>query len=77
MQFAVDIPNHGPANAPRPSFADPHFVAELAYEAEQAGWDGFFIWDHWRWLARGALRRVADAGGGGAAHGVAAPPDLW
>ncbi len=24
-------------------------MAELAYEAEQAGWDGFFIWDH-LWL---------------------------
>jgi alkanesulfonate monooxygenase SsuD/methylene tetrahydromethanopterin reductase-like flavin-dependent oxidoreductase (luciferase family) len=26
--------------------ADPHRVARLAAEAEQAGWDGFFIWDH-------------------------------
>lgn len=25
---------------------DPHVLAELAHEAEEAGWDGFFIWDH-------------------------------
>ncbi|BCL77568.1 luciferase-like protein [Ktedonobacteria bacterium brp13] len=39
MQFAIDIPQFGP-------FSDPHLVAELAYEAEEAGWDGFFLWDH-------------------------------
>lgn len=39
MQFAIDIPHFGP-------FSDPHLVAELAYEAEEVGWDGFFIWDH-------------------------------
>jgi alkanesulfonate monooxygenase SsuD/methylene tetrahydromethanopterin reductase-like flavin-dependent oxidoreductase (luciferase family) len=27
-------------------FSDPNLVAELAYEAEEAGWDGVFIWDH-------------------------------
>lgn len=21
-------------------------MADLAYDAEQAGWDGFFLWDH-------------------------------
>ena len=25
---------------------DAKLLAELAYEAEQAGWDGFFIWDY-------------------------------
>lgn len=25
---------------------DARVLAELAYEAEQSGWDGFFIWDH-------------------------------
>ena len=25
---------------------DAKLLAELAYEAEQASWDGFFIWDH-------------------------------
>lgn len=39
MQFAMDIPHFGP-------FSDPHLVAELAHEAEETGWDGFFLWDH-------------------------------
>jgi alkanesulfonate monooxygenase SsuD/methylene tetrahydromethanopterin reductase-like flavin-dependent oxidoreductase (luciferase family) len=29
--------------------ADPGVVARLAAEAEEAGWDGFFLWDHIRW----------------------------
>jgi probable F420-dependent oxidoreductase len=39
MQYAIDIP-------PGEEFSDPRTLAELAREAEQAGWDGFFIWDH-------------------------------
>lgn len=39
MQFAIDIPNFG-------VYSDPHLLAELAHEAEEAGWDGFFVWDH-------------------------------
>jgi alkanesulfonate monooxygenase SsuD/methylene tetrahydromethanopterin reductase-like flavin-dependent oxidoreductase (luciferase family) len=31
------------------SLADPATVARLAAEAEDAGWDGFFLWDHIRW----------------------------
>jgi alkanesulfonate monooxygenase SsuD/methylene tetrahydromethanopterin reductase-like flavin-dependent oxidoreductase (luciferase family) len=29
--------------------ADPAVVARLAGEAEEAGWDGFFLWDQIRW----------------------------
>jgi alkanesulfonate monooxygenase SsuD/methylene tetrahydromethanopterin reductase-like flavin-dependent oxidoreductase (luciferase family) len=29
--------------------ADPAVVARLAAEAEEAGWDGIFVWDHIRW----------------------------
>ena len=29
--------------------ADPAIVARLSAEAEEAGWDGFFVWDHVRW----------------------------
>src|ERR687888_228975 len=29
--------------------ADPSTVARLAEEAEEAGWDGFFLWDQIRW----------------------------
>jgi alkanesulfonate monooxygenase SsuD/methylene tetrahydromethanopterin reductase-like flavin-dependent oxidoreductase (luciferase family) len=39
MHFAIDTPNFG-------DFADPHLLAQLAHEAEAAGWDGFFLWDH-------------------------------
>lgn len=39
MKFAINIPNFG-------SFGDARLLAELAHEAEDAGWDGFFVWDH-------------------------------
>jgi alkanesulfonate monooxygenase SsuD/methylene tetrahydromethanopterin reductase-like flavin-dependent oxidoreductase (luciferase family) len=39
MRFAVDVPNLG-------DFADPRVVADLARRAEDAGWDGLFVWDH-------------------------------
>ncbi len=38
--------------------ADPMVVTSLAVEAEEAGWDGFFVWDHLRW--RAPVRNVAD-----------------
>ena len=39
MRYGVNLPPFG-------DFADPAALAELAREAEAAGWDGFFIWDH-------------------------------
>src|SRR5437764_1478841 len=39
MQFAIDTPNFG-------DFHDARLLAELAHDAEAAGWDGFFLWDH-------------------------------
>ncbi|MFJ8821491.1 LLM class flavin-dependent oxidoreductase [Streptomyces sp. NPDC102467] len=39
MRFSVNIPNFG-------DFADAHTVARTAVAAEQAGWDGLFVWDH-------------------------------
>ena len=39
MHFAVNVPNFG-------DFADPRVVADLARRAEDAGWDGVFVWDH-------------------------------
>src|SRR5438105_14309350 len=39
MRFAINIPNFG-------DFADPRLVADLARRAEEAGWDGLFVWDH-------------------------------
>ncbi len=38
-RFGLGVPNGG-------DFADPLRLADLAREAEQAGWDGIFIWDH-------------------------------
>ena len=39
------------------AYSDPRLLAELAHEAEAAGWEGFFIWDHIAWPA---LESVAD-----------------
>jgi len=39
MKYAFDTPQFGP-------YADPRLLAELAHEAEDSGWDGFFLWDH-------------------------------
>src|SRR5215470_15352683 len=39
MQYGLYLPNFG-------SFGYARTLAELAQDAEQAGWDGFFIWDH-------------------------------
>jgi alkanesulfonate monooxygenase SsuD/methylene tetrahydromethanopterin reductase-like flavin-dependent oxidoreductase (luciferase family) len=38
--------------------ADPRVVARLAADAEEAGWDGCFVWDHLFW--RAPVRQVAD-----------------
>ncbi|PRX46683.1 luciferase-like monooxygenase [Prauserella shujinwangii] len=38
--------------------ADPQAVARLAADAEEAGWDGVFVWDQLSW--RGPVRPVAD-----------------
>lgn len=42
MHYGITIPNFGP-------FFDVRVLADLARDAEQAGWDGFFIWDHVYW----------------------------
>ncbi|MFI7061897.1 LLM class flavin-dependent oxidoreductase [Kribbella sp. NPDC050124] len=38
MRCSINIPNFG-------DFADPRKVAEAAHLAEEAGWDGVFVWD--------------------------------
>jgi alkanesulfonate monooxygenase SsuD/methylene tetrahydromethanopterin reductase-like flavin-dependent oxidoreductase (luciferase family) len=42
MKFAIHAPNFA-------TYSDPRAMAELAHEAEDAGWDGFFLWDHYFW----------------------------
>jgi alkanesulfonate monooxygenase SsuD/methylene tetrahydromethanopterin reductase-like flavin-dependent oxidoreductase (luciferase family) len=44
--------------APFDELSEPRRVAELAARAEQAGWDGFFIWDHVAY--RAPVTAVAD-----------------
>jgi alkanesulfonate monooxygenase SsuD/methylene tetrahydromethanopterin reductase-like flavin-dependent oxidoreductase (luciferase family) len=39
MRFALSSQNFG-------TYGDPRLLAELASDAEAAGWDGFFVWDH-------------------------------
>jgi alkanesulfonate monooxygenase SsuD/methylene tetrahydromethanopterin reductase-like flavin-dependent oxidoreductase (luciferase family) len=59
MKFGLSIPQFE-------HFADVRRLADLAREAENAGWDGFFVWDHilfdnlWRpmvdpWIALAAI----------------------
>ena len=40
------------------ALADPTVVASLARDAEEAGWDGFFVWDQIRW--REPVKAVGD-----------------
>lgn len=40
MKYAVNIP----------PFTDPSVVVAIAVEAERAGWDGVFLWDHLQWI---------------------------
>ena len=51
MQFGVYVPNFGP-------YGDARVLAELAHEAEEAGWDGFFIWDQ---VSKSTLTPTVDA----------------
>ena len=39
MKFGIYLPNFG-------AYGDARVLADLARDAENAGWDGFFIWDH-------------------------------
>lgn len=39
MKHALFVPNFG-------AFSEPQAFADLAAAAEQAGWDGLYIWDH-------------------------------
>lgn len=39
MRYSINVPNFG-------ELSDPRTVADLAVRAEEAGWDGLFVWDH-------------------------------
>jgi alkanesulfonate monooxygenase SsuD/methylene tetrahydromethanopterin reductase-like flavin-dependent oxidoreductase (luciferase family) len=40
MKYGLSLPNRGP-------YGDINLLVELAQLAEESGWDGFFIWDHY------------------------------
>ena len=65
MQLAVSIPEVG----------DPRELVRFAQEVEDAGWDGFFLWDHVQVCAAAGFDVVdpwivlAGAGSTGMPHG--------
>ena len=50
MKYGLHLPNFGP-------FSEARLLADFARLAEQAGWHGFFIWDH---ITRSWLTPVVD-----------------
>jgi alkanesulfonate monooxygenase SsuD/methylene tetrahydromethanopterin reductase-like flavin-dependent oxidoreductase (luciferase family) len=52
MRYAVNVPNFE-------DYGDVRTVAALAADAEAAGWDGFFVWDHLAFVKAWKLR-IAD-----------------
>ena len=70
MRYGVSLPNFGGGT-------DARTMAELAREAEEADWEGFFVWDHllafspgpvpvvdpWVALTAAALTRAASGSG--------------
>ncbi|HEV3012041.1 MAG TPA: LLM class flavin-dependent oxidoreductase, partial [Actinomycetota bacterium] len=52
MRYAVNVPNFE-------EYSDVRTVAALAADAEAAGWDGFFVWDHLAFVKAWRLR-IAD-----------------
>jgi alkanesulfonate monooxygenase SsuD/methylene tetrahydromethanopterin reductase-like flavin-dependent oxidoreductase (luciferase family) len=50
MKYGINVPNFN-------CFGDAARLSQLAREAEEAGWDGFFIWDH---IARPYETEVVD-----------------
>lgn len=51
MKYGMNVPPFG-------DFGDPRALADLAREAEDAGWDGFFVWDHI--MFDPSFHRIAD-----------------
>lgn len=65
MRAALSVPNFG-------DYGDPAVLIELSKDAEVAGWDGFFLWDHLRifsdfavpvidpWVVLGAIATATE-----------------
>ncbi|MHA1911785.1 MAG: LLM class flavin-dependent oxidoreductase [Candidatus Kariarchaeaceae archaeon] len=54
LNFALYAPNFGDI------FGDPNNVVQLAQAAEEASWDGFFLWDHISLYKRGENTPMVD-----------------
>lgn len=50
MKYGLSLPNFG-------GFGSARVMADWAKDAESAGWDGFFVWDH---IARPVVDRLVD-----------------
>ncbi len=55
VRCAVGLPNVG-------DYGDPRLLVELAQMAEDAGWDGVFVWDHVAYRERGWPVSYEDGG---------------
>lgn len=62
MRYGISLPNYD-------LYSDPRILVDLAREAEDAGWDGVFIWDAFGggkeaaadpWIALGAIAQVTS-----------------
>jgi alkanesulfonate monooxygenase SsuD/methylene tetrahydromethanopterin reductase-like flavin-dependent oxidoreductase (luciferase family) len=65
VHYGLSMPNFG-------DWGDPNLLVELATEAEAAGWDGYFLWDHIRlfddwvppvvdpWVSLGAIALATE-----------------
>src|SRR4051812_24607979 len=53
MRFGITLP-------PFNDWSEPRTVMEMAAEAEAAGWDGFFLWDHVGWNPAWGSPAIAD-----------------
>jgi alkanesulfonate monooxygenase SsuD/methylene tetrahydromethanopterin reductase-like flavin-dependent oxidoreductase (luciferase family) len=63
MRFGLSFPNFG-------AYAEPGVMVGLAVAADEAGWDGFFVWDHIvvsdgmpladPWVLLGAIGQATD-----------------
>jgi hypothetical protein len=56
MKYAIYMP-------PGDAFAEPRSLVSLALDAEQAGWDGFFIWVGGFWPNKAPMRLAAHYDG--------------
>src|SRR5579875_3636722 len=50
MSGGKDFMKYGIATTNFNTYSDPHTIADLAARAERAGWEAFFVWDHYAYV---------------------------